>query len=64
MGRFLFVTWAGGGNVPPVLALAASLGDRGHEVTVLGPRSIEAGVRAEGARFVARDLDLWLLHVA
>jgi MGT family glycosyltransferase len=36
-GRFLFVTWAGGGNVNPVLALGARLQRRGHEVRVLGP---------------------------
>jgi MGT family glycosyltransferase len=36
-GRFLFVTWAGGGNVNPVLALGARLRGRGHEVRVLGP---------------------------
>jgi UDP:flavonoid glycosyltransferase YjiC (YdhE family) len=34
-GRFLIVTWDGGGNVPPAVNLGARLIRRGHEVRVL-----------------------------
>lgn len=37
--RFLFVTWDGGGNVMPLLALGPLLRQRGHSVTVLGTGS-------------------------
>jgi UDP:flavonoid glycosyltransferase YjiC (YdhE family) len=33
--RALVVTWAPGGNLPPILAVASLLAARGHEVTVL-----------------------------
>lgn len=36
MSRVLFVTWDGGGNVPPALGLAAEVRRRGHEVSFLG----------------------------
>lgn len=34
-GRVLIVSWNGGGNLPPALALAARLVDSGHEVAVM-----------------------------
>ena len=34
--RFLFVTWDGSGNLPPALAAALALRDRGHDVRFLG----------------------------
>lgn len=52
--RILFVTWDGGGNVPPVLALAARLGARGHEVAVLGSASLSGRVAAEALPFSPR----------
>jgi UDP:flavonoid glycosyltransferase YjiC (YdhE family) len=52
--RILFVTWDGGGNVPPVLALAARLTGRGHEVAVLGSASLAERVEAEGLPFTGR----------
>lgn len=51
MARFLFVTWDGGGNVPPVLDLATEVQDRGHEVRVLAHPQQEATVTAAGLRF-------------
>jgi len=36
--RVLVVTWASGGNLPPLLAAASLLERRGHEVTVLSSR--------------------------
>ena len=38
----LFVSWWGGGNMTPVLALSAAMRERGHEVTVLGPERYAA----------------------
>lgn len=50
--RFLFVLWDGGGNVPPQLAVARRLVERGHAVRVLAPRVLEARIAATGAGFV------------
>ena len=36
MTRFAFVTWDGGGNVPPAVGIAQELVLRGHEVVFLG----------------------------
>lgn len=52
MSDILFVTWDGGGNVPPATALALELVRRGHTVRVLGHRSQEAAVTAAGLPFV------------
>ncbi|OKI81630.1 glycosyltransferase [Micromonospora sp. CB01531] len=51
MTSSLFVTWDGGGNVPPALGIAAELQRRGHTVRMLGhPRQRQA-VEAAGLRF-------------
>ena len=50
--RFLFVTWGGGGNVPPTLAIARRLIDRGHLVHVLGTPALQNAVKAAGCAFV------------
>jgi len=50
---FLFVTWEGGGNVPPVLGLADRLVKRGHHVHVLAEPCLKAAVIATGAEFSA-----------
>lgn len=55
MGRILFVTWDGGGNVPPVLALAERLRARGHEVRAMGSADLAPRFAAEGVDFLARD---------
>ncbi len=52
MSNILFVTWDGGGNVPPAAALAHELVRRGHDVRVLGHASQEDAITAEGLRFV------------
>jgi UDP:flavonoid glycosyltransferase YjiC (YdhE family) len=52
MPNILFVTWDGGGNVPPATALAHELVRRGHTVRFLGHASQEEALRAEGLTFV------------
>lgn len=49
---YLFVTWEGGGNVPPVLGIARRLVERGHDVRVLTEPCLEDAVAAIGARFI------------
>lgn len=49
---YLFVTWEGGGNVPPVLGTARRLTDRGHLVTVLTEPCLREAVEHIGARFI------------
>jgi UDP:flavonoid glycosyltransferase YjiC (YdhE family) len=51
MKRFLFVTWEGGGNVPPELAIARKLVARGHQVRFLADPTIAADARAAGCAF-------------
>ena len=36
MSEILFVTWDGGGNVPPAVGIAEELKRRGHRVRFLG----------------------------
>ncbi len=43
MADILFVTWDGGGNVPPAVGIAEELKTRGHRVRFLGhPRQAPA----------------------
>ena len=49
---YLFVTFEGGGNVPPVLGVARRLAARGHDVRVLTEPCLRAAVEEAGARFV------------
>lgn len=49
---YLFVTFEGGGNVPPVLGLARRLAARGHDVRVLTEPCLRAAVEEAGARFL------------
>jgi len=51
--RFLFVTWEGGGNVPPILGLARRLVERGHSVRVISDPCNEGEVKAAGCEFTA-----------
>ncbi|HET7724234.1 MAG TPA: glycosyltransferase [Propionibacteriaceae bacterium] len=51
MGTVLLATWDGGGNVPPMLALAQELQRRGHTVGVVGHASQRAAVVATGLPF-------------
>jgi UDP:flavonoid glycosyltransferase YjiC (YdhE family) len=48
MAEILFVTWDGGGNVPPALGIATELQRRGHGVRFLGHQSQRAQIT--GAR--------------
>ncbi|BCS95675.1 N-glycosyltransferase [Desulfoluna limicola] len=48
---FLFVTWEGGGNVPPVLGLASRLIKRGHRVRILTEPCLKDAVGAIGAEY-------------
>ncbi len=49
---YLFVTFEGGGNVPPVLGVARRLAARGHAVRVLAEPCLRGAVEASGARFI------------
>jgi MGT family glycosyltransferase len=51
-GHYLFVLWDGGGNVPPQLALARRLTERGHHVSILAPRVLRSRIEAAGCQFV------------
>jgi len=51
MSDYLFVTWDGGGNVPPARALARRLLDRGHRVRVLGHPAQRESVEGSGLEF-------------
>lgn len=56
VGRILFVTWDGGGNVPPVLALAERLRARGHAVRAMGTASLAERFAAEDVPYLAREV--------
>jgi UDP:flavonoid glycosyltransferase YjiC (YdhE family) len=49
--EFLFVLWAGGGNVPPQLTLARRLVARGHRVRMLAPAVLRDSIEAAGIVF-------------
>ncbi len=51
----LFVTWDGGGNVPPALGIATELHRRGHRVRVMGHPVQQAHVTGAGLDFTAFD---------
>lgn len=53
MARFLFVTWDGGGNKVPAVALAGELAARGHGVRVLGDAAQMPAFAGVGARFAS-----------
>jgi UDP:flavonoid glycosyltransferase YjiC (YdhE family) len=48
MSEILFVTWDGGGNVPPALGIAAELRARGHAVRFVGHRRQRPALEAAG----------------
>jgi UDP:flavonoid glycosyltransferase YjiC (YdhE family) len=49
---YLFVTWEGGGNVPPVLGVARRLAQRGHAVRILTEPCLADAVTRAGAEFI------------
>jgi MGT family glycosyltransferase len=54
--RFLLCLWDGGGNVPPLLSVARSLVERGHDVRALADTVLHNEVRAAGVTPVAWTL--------
>lgn len=50
-GRFLILSWDGGGNAPPALNLGARLIRRGHQVRLLGWESMASRAAAAGVEF-------------
>jgi UDP:flavonoid glycosyltransferase YjiC (YdhE family) len=56
---FLFVTWAGGGNVGPFLCLAGLLRARGHDVRAVATAGLETRFAEAGVEDV-RSVDGWL----
>lgn len=54
MARILLVTWAGGGNVGPALALAARLTARGHDVRAIGSEPLTPRFEAIGVEYRSR----------
>jgi UDP:flavonoid glycosyltransferase YjiC (YdhE family) len=53
MAEFLFVTWDGGGNVPPALGIATELHARGHGVRFVGHETQRDAFTAAGFGFDA-----------
>ena len=53
MARFAFVTWDGGGNVPPAVGLAQELSARGHDVVFIGYEVQRASFERRRQTFVA-----------
>jgi MGT family glycosyltransferase len=51
MSRFLVVTWDGAGNLVSTLAIAERLAANGHDVRLLGHRSIDERCGSHGWRF-------------
>jgi UDP:flavonoid glycosyltransferase YjiC (YdhE family) len=51
MAGILFVTWDGGGNLPPALGIAAELRDRGEQVRFLGHEQQRETIESAGLRF-------------
>ncbi|MGH9004644.1 MAG: glycosyltransferase, partial [Acidimicrobiia bacterium] len=51
MSRFVMATWDGGGNVPPLLGMAAELRRRGHDVAFLGHEAQGDSIAGAGFAF-------------
>ncbi|GED96090.1 glycosyltransferase [Gordonia crocea] len=62
MSRILFLTWDGGGNLPPAVGVAHVLRRHGHDVAFLGHRRQADYFAREGLRFsaypTAHDFDV------
>jgi MGT family glycosyltransferase len=57
-GRFLIVTWDGGGNVHPSIGVGRALGARGHAVRIVGQRTLAARIEAAGCAFRPLPMEL------
>jgi UDP:flavonoid glycosyltransferase YjiC (YdhE family) len=53
MAEILFVTWDGGGNVPPALGIAQELRRRGHAVRFLGHETQRGQITGHGLDFAS-----------
>ncbi len=51
MAEILFVTWDGGGNVPPAVGIAKELATRGHKVRFMGHQTQRAAFEKHGLDF-------------
>ncbi len=51
MSSILFVTWDGGGNVPPAVGIATELSRRGHDVRLMGHPSLAGRFDGSGLAF-------------
>ena len=51
MTRFAFVTWDGGGNLPPAVGIAQELAARGNSIRFLGYEVQRAAIEARGFDF-------------
>jgi MGT family glycosyltransferase len=60
MSRFLIMTWDGAGNLAPTLGIARTLLERGHDVRLMGHRTITERCGDVGTRFIPlRHSELW-----
>jgi UDP:flavonoid glycosyltransferase YjiC (YdhE family) len=60
MSRFLIATWDGAGNLAPTLGIARTLVERGHDVRLMGHRTIAQRCGEVGTRFIPLSQDeLW-----
>jgi UDP:flavonoid glycosyltransferase YjiC (YdhE family) len=55
VSSILFVTWDGGGNVPPAMGIATELRSRGHDVRFMGHPALADRFAAAGVAFQAFD---------
>jgi len=53
MAEILFVTWDGGGNVPPAVGIASELASRGHHIRFMGHETQSAAFADLGLPFTA-----------
>jgi UDP:flavonoid glycosyltransferase YjiC (YdhE family) len=59
-GRFLIVSWDGGGNAPPAINLGARLARQGHHVRLLGWESMASRAAAARIEFATyHSVPLW-----
>jgi UDP:flavonoid glycosyltransferase YjiC (YdhE family) len=60
MSRFLIMTWDGAGNLAPTLGIARALVERGHDVRLMGHRTIVERCGDVGTHFVPlSQSELW-----
>ena len=60
MSRFLIMTWDGAGNLAPTLGIARTLVERGHDVRLMGHRTIAERCGDVGTHFVPLSQgELW-----